>query len=294
MNFNIKMLLIVASLLLLFLGVQAEIPNAGFENWTGGEPDGWFTNNETGLIFVSQSSTRHAGNLAVRGEVLNLGGFGFGPVLITGNASGSVAGFPVSQRYQGLTGYYQFSPNITGVLQVSAVMAIATATDTIPVGYASFISTSEVSSYTEFSTPIFYNPGSNDPNWAVITIQIIGADGFPPVGASMLIDDLSFQTTVGIEDDAQNQVVQDYMLEQNYPNPFNPSTQISFSLPENAVVDIVIYDQIGREVDRLQQGLLNAGNHSITWSADNLPSGMYYYQLQVGDRKMTRKMMLMK
>jgi hypothetical protein len=226
--------------------------------------------------------------------VLDLGGFGFGPILATGNTSGSIIGFPVSQKYQELSGYFQFSPNATGLLQISVTMGFATASDTIPVGTGAFTSTSTVNSYTQFSAPIFYQPGTQDPNWALITIQIFGSGGIPPVGASMLIDDLSFQGTVGIEDEPQELVVKDYVLEQNYPNPFNPTTQISFGLPTSGTVEIVIFDQLGREVDRLQPGLMSAGNHTITWSAENLPSGVYYYQLQTEERTLTRKMMLMK
>jgi hypothetical protein len=294
MLFKIKILCLVLLLGMFGAHLMAQIPNAGFENWTAGEPDGWFTNNESGLIFVTQSTTSRGGSFAARGDVIDIGGFGFGPLLAPGNASGTIIGFPVSQRHQALTGYYQFTPNVTGLLQILVSMGIATPTDTIPVGAGAFVTSSAANSFTQFSAPIFYNPGANDPNWALITIQILGSGSFPPAGASMLIDDLSFGGTVGIEDEQQDFVVSDYELEQNYPNPFNPSTRISFSLPKISVVEIVIYDQLGQEVDRLQQGQMSAGNHTVSWSAENLPSGIYYYQLRAGDRKLTRKMMLMK
>jgi hypothetical protein len=295
MYFKIQVLMIPIVVFLLVGFSIAQIPNAGFENWTGGGPDGWFTNNDVGLAFITQSNTSNSGSSAVRGEVLDIGGgFGFGPILVTADQSGAIIGFPVSQKYQALTGYYQFNPSEGATLSISVTMGIAGGTDTTFVGTGAFVETGPVNSYTQFSAPIIYSPGSSDPNWAYIFIQIISSGGALPIGASMLIDDLSFSTTTDIADDLNNPVVQDFELAQNYPNPFNPSTRISFSLPQNSEVQIVIFDQLGQEVDRLNKGSLSAGSHTVQWTADNLPSGVYYYQLQAGDQRITRKMILMK
>jgi hypothetical protein len=84
------------------------------------------------------------------------------------------------------------------------------------------------------------------------------------------------------------------ILTQNYPNPFNASTIIKFSLPHEANVSLEVYDILGRKVVSLVEAKLAAGSHEVTWSAADLPSGLYFYRLKAGDFTQTRKMMLVK
>lgn len=70
-----------------------------------------------------------------------------------------------------------------------------------------------------------------------------------------------------------------YSLEQNYPNPFNPGTRISFSLPFDADVSLIIYDILGNEITRLIDGNLRAGAHEVQMNANQLSSGVYFYRL---------------
>ena len=79
-----------------------------------------------------------------------------------------------------------------------------------------------------------------------------------------------------------------------YPNPFNPSTTISFDLPEPQKVSLVLYNVLGREVARLVNEWLPAGNHQRIWKAEGLPSGIYFVCLTVGDFRQTRKILLIK
>jgi hypothetical protein len=86
-----------------------------------------------------------------------------------------------------------------------------------------------------------------------------------------------------------------YSLLQNYPNPFNPQTTIKYSLPLAGLVTLKIYDLLGREVTTLIQGKKEtAGNHSINFNANNLPSGIYFYRLQADKFSETKKMILIK
>jgi hypothetical protein len=84
-----------------------------------------------------------------------------------------------------------------------------------------------------------------------------------------------------------------FVLEQNYPNPFNPSTTIVFSLPAASVVQLAVYDALGREVATLAQGMLSAGSHSYEFSANGLASGLYFYRLTAAGQSSTKKMLLM-
>jgi len=93
-------------------------------------------------------------------------------------------------------------------------------------------------------------------------------------------------------------IPEEYAIEQNYPNPFNPTTEITFSLPENAQVTITVYDLAGREVTRLVDSNYQAGQHHVEWSAENNASGIYFYRFAaVGEQDSftgTRKMLLVK
>ncbi len=83
-------------------------------------------------------------------------------------------------------------------------------------------------------------------------------------------------------------------LEQNYPNPFNPATEIAFSLQKQDDVSLVIYDLAGREVQRLLEGTMEAGRHSVTWQPRDIASGTYFYGLKVGGSSMVKKCVLLK
>ena len=78
-----------------------------------------------------------------------------------------------------------------------------------------------------------------------------------------------------------------YALEPNYPNPFNPTTEIRFALPEAADVRLIVYDALGREVERLVDGPVSAGYQHATFDAASLPSGVYLYRLEATGGKET-------
>ncbi len=85
-----------------------------------------------------------------------------------------------------------------------------------------------------------------------------------------------------------------YELSQNYPNPFNPETIIKFSIPKQGNVTLKIYDVLGREVITLVNEELTQGEHVKQFKADNLSSGIYYYQIKTGSFTNTKKMILLK
>lgn len=89
-------------------------------------------------------------------------------------------------------------------------------------------------------------------------------------------------------------IPESYALRPNFPNPFNPSTDILFDLPETAMVSLVVYDVLGREVVRLVEGELPAGWHRARFDAGSLPSGVYLYRIQAGDFMDTGRMTLLK
>jgi len=89
--------------------------------------------------------------------------------------------------------------------------------------------------------------------------------------------------------------IEEYKLAQNYPNPFNPTTNISFSVPEESYVELSIFDISGRLVQNIINNVKYVqGVYSVKFDGSNLPSGMYYYRLKTKDYIETRKMVLMK
>ncbi len=86
-----------------------------------------------------------------------------------------------------------------------------------------------------------------------------------------------------------------YTLEQNYPNPFNPTTSIKYSVKNNELVSLKIYDVLGNEIKTLVNEQKSAGNYEVTFNAANLSSGVYFYRLKTSSGiLMTKKLVLLK
>ncbi len=80
-----------------------------------------------------------------------------------------------------------------------------------------------------------------------------------------------------------NQMPGEFRLMQNYPNPFNPVTKITFSIPDNAYIKLMVYDVQGREVAVLADADYKTGNYEVTFNATMLSSGVYFYRLNAGE-----------
>ena len=102
----------------------------------------------------------------------------------------------------------------------------------------------------------------------------------------------SYQYSNSIEIDLD--IPSDFVLLQNYPNPFNPTTQINYSIKEAGLVQLKIYDILGKEVATLVNENKEAGNYSVDFNAAELPSGVYIYQLTTPGFTQARKMILAK
>lgn len=86
-----------------------------------------------------------------------------------------------------------------------------------------------------------------------------------------------------------------FSLFQNYPNPFNPTTKISYSIKEDSYVKLKVYNLIGEVVKILVDGRQKSGEYSVEFTAQNLPSGFYFYRIQAGNSyQAALKMILLK
>jgi hypothetical protein len=98
-----------------------------------------------------------------------------------------------------------------------------------------------------------------------------------------------------VVDDSQSRIA----LYQNHPNPFAPSTTISFTLSEQSLVDLSVYDVRGRLVTRLAHDVMVPGRNDAVWDGTDargrrVGSGVYFYRLKAGDQKMTKRMALLR
>ena len=133
------------------------------------------------------------------------------------------------------------------------------------------------------------------------SLKIGGTGGASPY-FNGLIDDIVIRNYVpdGYADSVYTDInepvdlPQQVTLGENYPNPFNPTTQIEFSLPRASDVQLTVYDLLGRRVAIMVDGKRQAGQHSVTFDASNLSSGVYIYRLKAGEYRESRKMLLVK
>jgi hypothetical protein len=109
----------------------------------------------------------------------------------------------------------------------------------------------------------------------------------------------SFYILTGTENaliltDPEKMQLNGFVLAQNYPNPFNPTTKIGFILTQNAQVELTVYNVLGQKIANLLNQPMVAGQHHFEFSANDLPSGTYFYELKVDGKSQIRKMNLIK
>jgi hypothetical protein len=96
----------------------------------------------------------------------------------------------------------------------------------------------------------------------------------------------------GVEDEDIKPIA--YKMAQNFPNPFNPSTTIKYSVPENGIVNLSVYNLLGERVAKLVNETLAAGEYQTVFDAKELPSGVYIVKFESGNYTQTIKMILTK
>lgn len=104
----------------------------------------------------------------------------------------------------------------------------------------------------------------------------------------------SIKGSVGKETIMEIVTPSEYNMYQNYPNPLNPVTTISYALPDHSYVRITVFDLLGKEIATLVSKTQDAGYKSVQWDASSVVSGVYFYQIVVGDFIETRKMVVLK
>jgi photosystem II stability/assembly factor-like uncharacterized protein len=117
---------------------------------------------------------------------------------------------------------------------------------------------------------------------------------------SSLYSNIASVSTITSVNSKYSQIPTKYELSQNYPNPFNPTTIIEYGLPSQSLVKIVVYNILGEVVKELANGQQSAGYHNVSFGANNISSGIYFYKIEAkasdGSKQFReiKKMMLLK
>jgi len=121
--------------------------------------------------------------------------------------------------------------------------------------------------------------------------QSIHEQIYPDSTISLSIEMAEIVQSIGAQ---ISHILNRYYLSANYPNPFNYSTTFYYYLPLNTSAEILIYNIKGELVDRMNYGYQDKGQYIINWNFQNLPSGVYYYQLSTPEMILNRKCILLK
>ncbi len=130
--------------------------------------------------------------------------------------------------------------------------------------------------YSTFATKVFYESDNNFVNVSGTTTN-----------------DFEIGSVALSIDDNNNSEISNFDLG-NYPNPFNPETSINFSIKNNAKVNLTVFNSKGEMVKEVINTNLTSGSHRLHFDGSSFNSGVYYYTLSVDDKKVTKKMVLIK
>jgi hypothetical protein len=265
------------------LSLSAQIPNAGFENWTAGDPDNWVTsnNNSASVTNIFQSANAHSGTSAVRLETWTYQGFWFGGTIAcpsVGNFFPVNAGQPAA-----FTGWY--ISNFAGGDKLTINTALQQGGTTVAGGTTDI--TNNTSVYQQFSFPFIYSPSNAIPDSGAIAMteytsgnQATGLHS----GTYVILDDLAFGSPNSVKEYSPNG-----SLEKIYPNPSNETSWIEYSLAETNPVNISVYDVNGNLVSMLIDQEQSAGRYRIAVESSKMTAGIYLVKMQCGNEISTMR-----
>ncbi|TET68367.1 MAG: T9SS type A sorting domain-containing protein, partial [Candidatus Zixiibacteriota bacterium] len=109
----------------------------------------------------------------------------------------------------------------------------------------------------------------------------------------LAVDTADVWTAIGVEEEEVS-LPATFGLKQNYPNPFNASTTIEYVTRTFGKVELAVYNLVGEKVEVLVDEVMPPGEHTVTWDADNVASGVYYYKLSTSEGAVAKRMLLLK
>ncbi len=137
-------------------------------------------------------------------------------------------------------------------------------------------------------------------------LELVGYYPIPDVGSDIHVKNglvqvacqlggiyfIQFDIPTNIEKNVSNEI--DCFLSQNYPNPFNPTTSINYTIKESGIVQVRVFNLLGEEIKVLVNKYQKAGYYNLVFDGVNIPSGVYFYKIIIGDFSETKKMLIIK
>ena len=124
-------------------------------------------------------------------------------------------------------------------------------------------------------------------------VEVLGSRGSCSGCTVMHVISITVLPPLGVEQDNM-QLPRELTLHQNFPNPFNPQTSIQYTLPSSQHVVLTIHNVMGQSVAMLVDKVQPSGSYTMTWDAQDKPSGVYYYRLRTGVGIIVKKMLLLR
>ncbi len=268
----------LTSLIFFIFGItmisRAQIPNPGFEFWTGGDPDGWVTSNlfPAGLVNIIKTTDVHSGSFALQGDVVDFSGTPMAPVIQSGPGG---VGFPINEKFQALELYYKFTSANADKFSVNVVFT----KNGEAVAQGAVANVADVENYKQLIIPMGYAIMVT-PDTAIIQISITGPTVGSDVhlGSVMFVDDLEFILNVGIGDPSGSD-----MAVKCYPNP--ASDRINILLNENVSGEVIlnVFDVYGKKIKEMAGKPDQNGKNLFQFSVGDLSSGLYFYAINGQD-----------
>jgi hypothetical protein len=210
------------------------------------------------------------------------------PAAFTGSNSAR-PGFPYTDQPTTFSGYYKYTP--VGGDSMTVVVVFTKAG--VGIGAGAFATAESVSSYTQFSVPIYWKQGAGAPDSADIAVSIHASGGAKTTnaGSTIILDDIALGN--GGAGVGSKSTQADFQLEQSFPNPALNSTTLSYSISDNGYAKLEVFDVTGRIVATPIAGYETMGKHSATLSTLTLPAGIYSYRLTSGGHTSVRMMQIL-
>jgi hypothetical protein len=297
-----KILLLLAVVASVSFSAFAQIPNNGFENWTGNNPTDWSTANPyTSLGGVYTCTKGMPG--AVGSSYINLTtkyvallgrtipGAAFSGLITVDLAAGTVtpkSGFAFSQRPQNLTGQWQYMGATAADVGFMGVLltkwnTLANKRDTVAVGYRDL--TGMVMSWSPFSIPLTYKK-TIMPDSCMIWMSASNATA-PTANSYLYVDGLAFTGTVsGLT--ANQEAVSGLAA---YPNPVREKLTVEFAAAKKEELTIELTDVMGRVVKNVFAGPV-FGKYHQELPVSDLAKGLYLLKISSSETVQTKRIVI--
>jgi hypothetical protein len=262
-----KILLTTAAIICIALSAQSQILNGGFENWTSGLPDNWWGAILPPYNLLSQTTTAHSGNYAVKLHIDTLVGQPFGTPLSTGN--GNITTHPLSFVPHSVSFWYEL--NVVGGDELTLTALVYSG------GTGSGVAAVAVpaaASYTNMIIPIQYGVVPSTADSIALIFVITNAISSAHFGSDAYIDDVSISASTGINN---LQASNGYQIT---PNPASQFIAIKFPSQIIKPSSIFITDVLGNLIYNYE---VPGGEKEFKISITNFKQGIYYCTIKSGE-----------